>query len=116
MQKLGAKVSIGSHGDYPGLGMHWALQTLQMGGFTPHEALQSATIVGAEGLGMKNELGSLEVGKLADLIILDKNPLQDIKNTQSAVYVMVDGKMYEANSLEMVWPYKKSLPDHRIRK
>ena len=113
MLKHGAKVSIGSHGNYPGLGMHWAMQILQLGGFTPYEALQSATIVAAEGLGMQKELGSLEVGKLADLIILDKNPLEDLKNTLLINHVMVDGKLYKANSLDMVWPVKKNLPVFR---
>ena len=63
---------------------------------TNHEALRSATISGAEYLGLDGDLGSLEVGKLADLVILDENPLEDIKNSESIKYVMVNGRLFDA--------------------
>ena len=104
---------MGSHGNYPGIGSHWDTWALQMGGLTNMEALQAATIEGAKGLGMQQDLGSIEVGKLADLIVLDKNPLEDIHNTLSIKYVMKDGILYDANTLNELWPVKKKLPEWR---
>lgn len=115
MMKYGANISVGSHGDHPGRGFHWEMWALQMGGFSPHEALRAATLVGAEGLGMQADLGSLEAGKLADLLILDKNPLEDIKNSLSASHVMKGGKLYKANTLDQVWPEKKKAPEWKYK-
>jgi imidazolonepropionase-like amidohydrolase len=96
----GVKVNLGAHGQLQGLGAHWELWMLQQGGMTNHEALKSATMNGAEYLGMQEQIGSLEVGKLADLIVLEKNPLDDIKNSEMIVYTMINGKLYESETME----------------
>ena len=81
LAKEGVKVNLGAHGQLQGLGAHWELWMLQQGGLSNHEALKAATINGADYIGAADEIGSLEKGKLADLIIMDKNPLEDIKNS-----------------------------------
>jgi imidazolonepropionase-like amidohydrolase len=74
-----------------------------------HDVLRTATILGAEGIGMSGDLGSLEGGKLADLVVLDKNPLDDIKNTNTIRYVMKNGRLYDGNTLDEVYPNKHAL-------
>src|SRR5215470_5935887 len=73
------------------------------------------TIVGAEGLGMKKDFGSLEVGKVADLVVLDKNPLDNIRNTSAIRYVMQGGQIYDGNTLATVWPKEQPLRPFKIR-
>lgn len=125
--RAGGKVCVGSHGDFAGLGYHWNLWTLADGGLTPHEALRAATMCGAQALGYARDLGSLEPGKLADLLVLEANPLEDIRNTAAIRYVMKDGRLYEGNTLDEVWPAKQkaralwwqdgvAAPPHRNRK
>jgi len=72
------------------------------GGMTPHQALRAGTINGALYLGLDGELGSLEPGKLADLIVLNDNPLVDIHNSESLRYVMVNGRLYDAMTLNQL--------------
>ena len=78
----GGSVQLGAHGQLQGLGAHWELWMLQQGGMTALEAIRCATINGARALGLDRELGSIEKGKLADLIVLDRNPLENIRNTR----------------------------------
>ena len=106
----GGKVGIGSHGEMQGICYHWEIWNVQSGGMTEMDALRSATIVGAEALGFSADLGSLEVGKLADLVVLSRNPLDDIHNTTSVELVMKNGLLYDAGTLDMLWPEKKQLP------
>ena len=108
--EAGGRIGVGSHGQLQGLGMHWEMWLLQSGGLAPHEVLRSATIVGAEAIGLGAEVGSLEAGKFADLIVLDKNPLENIRNTNSVSLVMVNGRLYDANTLDEVYPRKRALP------
>ena len=102
----GVKVNLGAHGQLQGLGAHWELWMLQQGGLSNHEALKAATINGAGYIGVADELGSLEKGKLADLIIMDKNPLENIKNSNSVIYTMVNGRLYDVNTMNEIGNYK----------
>jgi hypothetical protein len=108
--KAGGKVCIGSHGQFQGLGYHWEMWSLASGGMGNMEVLKAATIHGAEAMGLARDLGSLEVGKLADLVVLDKNPLDDIQNTNSIRFVMKEGELFEGDTLNQVWPVEKKLP------
>jgi hypothetical protein len=105
----GGRVGIGSHGQLQGLGMHWEMWLVGSGGMAPHDVLRSATIVGAEAIGLGTEVGSLEVGKYADLLVLDKDPLQNIRNTNTISMVMVNGRLFDGNTLDQIYPLAKPL-------
>ena len=106
----GGKVQLGAHGQLQGLGAHWELWMLQQGGMTNLEALQAATIAGARYLGLDKDLGSLETGKLADLVVLDGNPLADIRQSQTVRMVMANGRLYDAATLNQIAPVAKERP------
>jgi Tol biopolymer transport system component/imidazolonepropionase-like amidohydrolase len=97
--EAGGSVQLGAHGQLQGLGAHWELWMLQQGGMTNMEALEAATIAGARYLGLDKELGSIEAGKLADLVVLNRNPLETIRNSDSVQMVMVNGRLYDAATL-----------------
>jgi hypothetical protein len=104
----GGRAGVGSHGQFQGLGFHWELWNIASGTkLTPHEALRIATIMGADDLGRAKDVGSLEVGKLADLLVLDANPLTNIRNSNTIRYVMKNGRLYDANTLDEIWPRQK---------
>jgi imidazolonepropionase-like amidohydrolase/Tol biopolymer transport system component len=96
----GVKVNMGAHGQLQGLGAHWEIWMLTQGGMSNHDALKAATINGAHYIGIDHEIGSLEKGKLADLIVLEKNPLDNIYNTESIIYTMVNGRLYDAENMD----------------
>jgi imidazolonepropionase-like amidohydrolase len=102
LSDAGVGINLGSHGQIQGIGAHWELWMLQQGGMTNMEALRSATMNGAHYLGMDKEIGSLKAGKLADLIVLDKNPLDNIQNTNSVVYTMINGRLYDASTMNEI--------------
>ncbi|MBI1967152.1 MAG: PD40 domain-containing protein [Gemmatimonadetes bacterium] len=106
----GARAAVGSHGQLQGLGYHWELWAMASGGLSNHDALRAATIVGAEAIGLGSDLGSLEPGKLADLLVLDRNPLDSLRHTTSLRYVMKNGRLYEAETLNEVWPRQQPMP------
>ena len=102
MFREGGLVGIGAHGDTPGLGTHWELQAHVEGGWTTAEALWAATLGSAAVIGRDAQLGSLETGKLADLVVLDADPLADIHNTLAIRYVVKNGRIYEDEGLKEV--------------
>ncbi|MDB4880347.1 MAG: WD40-like beta Propeller containing protein [Gemmatimonadetes bacterium] len=105
----GGRVGMGSHGQFQGLGAHWEIWTIASGGMPRHDVLRVATIFGAEAIGLGRQLGSIEPGKLADLQVLDANPLDDIRNTNTVRFVMKNGRMYEASTMNEVWPRQKAV-------
>jgi len=109
LERAGGLVGVGSHGQLQGLGYHWELWMLASGGMTPMEVLRCATVNGSKIIGRPDDLGSIEPGKLADLVIMDKNPLDDIHNTNTIHWVMKNGELYEGDTLNQVWPEQKKL-------
>ena len=107
LANAGVKVNLGAHGQLQGLGAHWELWMLHQGGMTHMQALQAATINSAQYIGAGNDIGSLKKGKLADLIVLDKNPLEDIRNTETVRYTMVNGRLYDTDTMSEVGNYAK---------
>lgn len=107
--QAGGRAGVGSHGQFQGLGYHWELWAMQAGGLSEHDALRVATIFGAEAIGLDGDLGSIAPGKLADLVVLDANPLEDIRNTNTISMVMINGRLFDAGTLDEVWPRQRPL-------
>jgi Tol biopolymer transport system component len=107
IQRAGGVVGIGSHGEIPGFGLHWEMEAHVQGGMLPLEALRAATIGSATAIGRGAEFGSLEPGKFADLLILEADPRADIRNARAILQVMKNGRLYDAASLDEVWPRQR---------
>lgn len=104
LKEAGGLSGVGSHGQLQGLGFHWELWAMAAGGMDNHDALQVATIDGATAIGLDGDIGTLEAGKLADFIILNQNPLEDLRNTNAIDMVMKNGRLYEGDSLNQLYP------------
>ena len=103
----GVKINLGSHGQLQGLAAHWELWMFQQGGMSNLEALRSATINGAIYIGMDHQIGSVEKGKLADLIVIDGNPLDDIQQTENVELTILNGRVYDAATMNEIGNYDK---------
>jgi imidazolonepropionase-like amidohydrolase/Tol biopolymer transport system component len=102
LQRAGVKVNIGAHGQREGLGSHWEMWMFALGGMSPIEALRTATVAPAHYLGMERDLGTIDVGKLADLVVIDGDVLADIRQSDRISLVMQNGRLYEVPSMNEV--------------
>lgn len=109
IQRAGGLVGVGGHGELQGLGYHWEMWSFEMGGMQPVEVLRAATIDGAHIIGVNQDLGSIEVGKLADMVILNASPLESIRNTVAIDRIVKDGRLYDGDTLDQQWPEVKPL-------
>jgi imidazolonepropionase-like amidohydrolase len=108
--RAGGRVGVGAHGQLQGLGYHWELSALASGGLTPREVLRAATRHGAEIIGVAQDIGTVSVGKLADLVVLSQDPTVDIRNAREIVFVVKNGEIFEGDTLDKVWPEVQPLP------
>ena len=106
LRDAGVRVNIGAHGQREGLAAHWEIWSMVQGGFSPWEALRGGTIDGAASLGMDHEIGSLEAGKLADIMIVDGDPLDDIFRSEYVSHTVINGRLFEAASMNQIAPDK----------
>ncbi len=108
LSRAGVNTSIGAHGQREGLGAHWEMWMFVLGGMTPHEALRTATINPARNFGFEKDLGSIEPGKLADLVVIDGNPLADIRQSDRIAQVMQNGRLFDAATMNQLAPMPKA--------
>ncbi len=104
LNELGVPVVIGAHGQLAGLAAHWEMWMMEQGGFSPFEAIRGATIDGAKYFGMDTEIGSIEPGKLADLVVIAGNPLDNIRESRNVVWTMLAGRLYESATMNQIAP------------
>ncbi len=107
LDDAGVLVNVGSHSQVQGLAMHWEMQLIAQGGMSNARVLRAATLNGATTLGLEQQIGSLEVGKLADLIVLAKNPLEDLGYSDSVIQTMVGGRLYDSYSMDEIGNHPK---------
>ncbi len=113
MLEGGARMGVGSHGQIQGVGYHWEMWAMAAGGASNHDILRAATILGAEAIGFGDQLGSIEKGKFADILVLNSDPLENLRNTVDLLYVMKDGRIYDAMTLDEIWPEQRPLQRRR---
>jgi Tol biopolymer transport system component len=107
LNDAGVVINAGSHGQIPGLAMHWEMALLAEGGMANIHILRAATLSVAKTLGVDAQIGSLEEGKLADLIVLDENPLENIRHSETVRYTMINGRMYDSTTMDEVGNYSR---------
>jgi len=105
LSDLGVVVNAGGHGQREGLAMHWEIWMMAQGGMSPLEALRTATINPAKTLGLDHNIGSLKVGKLADIIVIDGDVTQNIRLSDKVIYTMVNGRLYDAETMNEIGNY-----------
>lgn len=105
------RIGVGSHGELQGLGFHWELWAMASNGMKPFDALRAATRHGAEMIGVDQDVGSVEPGKLADFVVLNQNPLDALHATADVAYVVKNGVIYDAETLDEISPNRRPLPD-----
>ena len=100
----GEIAQAGGHGQLNGICTHWEMWSMVQGGMSPFEALRCGTLFGAKYLGMEAEIGSIEAGKLADLIVIQSgaDPLEDIRDSEKVEFVVANGRIFEAASMAEV--------------
>jgi hypothetical protein len=104
LRDRGVGVQIGAHGQREGLAAHWEMWMMEQGGFSPWEAIRGATIDGAHYIGLDGDVGSIEQGKLADLVVIDGNPLEDLRVSERVTYTMLNGRLYESTTMNQIAP------------
>ncbi len=110
-----ARAAVGSHGQLQGLGYHWELWAMGSGGASNHDILRAATIYGAEAIGFGKDIGSIEVGKMADILVFNSDPLENLRNSVDIQYVVKNGRIYNADTLAEVWPEEGEAPNPQWR-
>jgi Tol biopolymer transport system component len=113
MLEADGRMGVGSHGQIQGIGFHWEMWAMGSGGASNHDILRAATILGAEAIGFGTQLGSIETGKFADLVILNSNPLEDLRNSVDISHVMKDGRLFDGTTLDEIHPTPRTLERRR---
>ena len=108
LMRRGVTVSLGDHGEWGGIGDHWEMWAAASG-MSNHEALRMATLLGARAIGLERDIGSIEAGKLADFIVIEGNPLADIRDTLAIRLVVKNGEFFDADTLDRIWPDPRAL-------
>ena len=108
LQNEGVDVLMGAHGQREGLASHWEMWMFAQGGMSPWNVIKASTIDGARYIGMEEELGSIKAGKLADLVILDADPMADIQNSDQVSHVILNGRLYESATMNQLYPDTKT--------
>jgi len=110
LRDAGVPILVGGHGQLQGLAPHWEIWSLVQGGFSNWEALRAGTIDGAGYIGLDGEIGSLEAGKRADIMVVDGNPLEDIRQSANTTHVMVNGRLFDASTMAEIGGLERPAP------